>query len=172
MGAGGRRLRLRLEGGRGTDCGGTSSTYEAAAADVGKQLTVTVTGTKANWNSGSATSGPTAAVAPAEVPSVVAGAPTIKGKAKVGKTLTALPGTWGPAPVTFTYQWLRNGKPIAGATGVEVQAEEQGQGQEDLGDGDRRQVRLHLGERHLAQDQEGQEEEDPSPRGGGTARLE
>ena len=78
---------------------------------------MTVTGTKANWNSGSATSGPTAAVTPASVPSVVAGAPTIKGKAQVGKTLTALPGTWGPAPVTLTYQWLRNGMPIAGATG-------------------------------------------------------
>ncbi len=97
--------------------GATSSTYVATAADVGKQLTVTVTGTKASWNSGSATSSPTAAVTPAEVPSVVAGAPTIKGKAQVGKTLTALPGTWGPAPVTLTYQWLRNGVPIAGATG-------------------------------------------------------
>ena len=51
-------------------------------------------------------------------PTVVAGAPTIKGKAIVGKTLTAKPGTLDrPADVTFTYQWLRNGKPIAGATG-------------------------------------------------------
>ena len=51
------------------------------------------------------------------MPSVVAGSPTIKGKAQVGKTLTAVAGTWGPAPVALTYQWLRNGVPIAGATG-------------------------------------------------------
>ena len=50
-------------------------------------------------------------------PTVVAGAPTITGKARVGKTLTANPGTWVPGRVTFTYQWLRNGAPIAGATG-------------------------------------------------------
>ncbi len=97
--------------------GATSSTYQATASDVGKQLTVTVTGTKANWDPGTATSGPTAAVAPGAQPVVVAGSPTIKGKAVVGKKLTAVPGTWGPAPVTLTYQWLRNGVPIKGATG-------------------------------------------------------
>jgi Zn-dependent metalloprotease len=108
--------------------GATSATYQAMASDVGKQLTVTVTGTKANWNPASATSGPTSAVTPASVPSVVAGSPTIKGKAIVGKTLTALPGTWGPAPVTLTYQWLRNGTPIAGATGVKYKLKNKDKG--------------------------------------------
>ena len=42
--------------------------------------------------------------------------PTISGTAKVGKTLTAKPGTWKPAPVTLSYQWLRSGKAISGAT--------------------------------------------------------
>jgi bacillolysin len=50
-------------------------------------------------------------------PKVIAGAPTISGKAVVGKKLTAKSGTWTPTGVTFTYQWLRNGAPIAGATG-------------------------------------------------------
>ncbi|WP_291052443.1 Ig-like domain-containing protein [Herbiconiux sp.] len=43
-------------------------------------------------------------------------APTISGTAKVGKTLTANPGAWGPAPVTLSYQWKRGGVSIPGAT--------------------------------------------------------
>ncbi len=52
-----------------------------------------------------------------DLPKVAAGKPTIKGKAVVGKKLTAKPGSWTPAGVTFTYQWLRNGKVIKHATG-------------------------------------------------------
>jgi len=55
---------------------------------------------------------------PPPTPKVVAATPTISGKTRVGKTLTANPGAWGPAPVTLTYQWLRNGSVIAGATGT------------------------------------------------------
>jgi hypothetical protein len=42
-------------------------------------------------------------------------APTISGTATVRKTLTARTTGWMPS-VTFSYQWLRNGAPIAGAT--------------------------------------------------------
>jgi len=43
---------------------------------------------------------------------------TIAGPAAVveGATLTAAPGTWTPAPTSISYQWLRNGVAIAGAT--------------------------------------------------------
>jgi hypothetical protein len=44
--------------------------------------------------------------------------PVLKGKAKVGKKLRASAGTWSPAPKTYTYKWLRNGKKIKGATGA------------------------------------------------------
>ena len=64
----------------------------------------------------------------ASVPAVVAGAPTIKGKAVVGKKLTAKPGSWSPAGVTFTYQWLRNGKAISGATGVKYKLKNKDKG--------------------------------------------
>jgi len=43
--------------------------------------------------------------------------PVIGGTAVVGKTLTCSTGTWsGTAPITYTYQWLRNGVAISGAT--------------------------------------------------------
>ncbi|GEM_PF-2196024 len=43
-------------------------------------------------------------------------APSIAGSPVVGSTLTAAGGVWNPADVTLTYQWLRGGSPIAGAT--------------------------------------------------------
>lgn len=53
----------------------------------------------------------------ASFPAVLAGpVPTITGTRKVGYTLTAVPGTWGPAPVTLRYQWYRSGAAITGAT--------------------------------------------------------
>lgn len=42
--------------------------------------------------------------------------PSISGTARIGKTLKAKPGTWGPGTVTLKYQWLRGGKAISGAT--------------------------------------------------------
>jgi hypothetical protein len=42
--------------------------------------------------------------------------PTVSGTARVGQKLTATAGTWGPAPVTLTYQWYRGSTAISGAT--------------------------------------------------------
>lgn len=42
--------------------------------------------------------------------------PTITGTAKVGDTLMAHPGNWGPSGVTFRYQWYAAGTAINGAT--------------------------------------------------------
>lgn len=41
--------------------------------------------------------------------------PSIAGQAKVGQTLTAIPGVWTGAPA-FTYQWKKGGVNIGGAT--------------------------------------------------------
>lgn len=59
-----------------------------------------------------------APVAPAAVPPTVnTRRPTVKGTARVGKRLTVRArGAWTPAPTSFAYQWLRNGKKISGAT--------------------------------------------------------
>ncbi len=42
--------------------------------------------------------------------------PTVSGKAKVGKKLKATAGSWSVGGVKLTYQWLRNGKVVKGAT--------------------------------------------------------
>ena len=93
--------------------GATHSTYTVAASLVGKKITVTVTGTKTGYTTTAKTSASTAVVAAGTLTAQV---PSISGTAKVGKTLTANPGTWAPAPVTLTYQWKANGINISGAT--------------------------------------------------------
>jgi len=54
----------------------------------------------------------------AGLPLTASPVPTITGTAaaKVGTVLTAVPGTWTPAPVTVSYQWMKAGEPIPGAT--------------------------------------------------------
>jgi hypothetical protein len=53
--------------------------------------------------------------------------PVITGTKQVGQTLTCSAGTWSRSP-TLTYQWLRNGSPVAGATAATrvLQAGDQG----------------------------------------------
>lgn len=46
----------------------------------------------------------------------VAAKPTITGTVKAGSTLKANPGSWTPSPATHSFQWLRDGKAISGAT--------------------------------------------------------
>ncbi|PVZ52593.1 hypothetical protein C9424_19815 [Arthrobacter sp. H-02-3] len=65
---------------------------------------------------GVTTSVPANGPLPASCTALSAPVPTSTGTAKVGSTLTAVPGTWGPAPVALTYQWKANGVAITGAT--------------------------------------------------------
>jgi len=44
-------------------------------------------------------------------------APVISGSTSLGSVLSSTTGTWtGDTPITYAYQWLRNGSPISGAT--------------------------------------------------------
>lgn len=93
----------------------TGASYTLQPADVQQPIRVVTTGSKATYTSVSRTSASTAAISPAVLTSTPV--PTITGSATAGKTLTAVPGTWAPGPVTVTYQWYRGKTAIAGATG-------------------------------------------------------
>ena len=96
----------------------TAPSYTVTAGDVGHRMTVRATGTKPGYANGVSDSNVViggSGVAPS--PTV---GPTISGGHKVGDTVTANPGTW-PAPAVYTYQWLRDGQPIQGATGANYQ---------------------------------------------------
>ncbi len=95
---------------------GSGLTYTVIATDVGKQITVKATGSRAGYDPGTSTSAP--------VPAVLADAPqastevAITGpSSKVGQTwtVTTVP-VWDTAGVTTSYQWYRDATPIPGAT--------------------------------------------------------
>lgn len=88
--------------------GATKSSYKLAAADAGAQFSVTVTGKRKGYATAGATSAATVRV-------VKPATPKISGTVMVGAELTAVPGNWSPG-MRFTYQWLRSGKKIKGAT--------------------------------------------------------
>ena len=92
--------------------GATTSTYKVASGDAGKSLSVRVTASKTGLPDGTATSAAVkAGKALTKTPT-----PAISGTGKVGKTLKAKAGTWKPSKVKLSYQWLRDGEPIAKAT--------------------------------------------------------
>ena len=93
--------------------GATGKTYTLVETDGGTNITVTVTWKKAGYNTTTRTS---AAKAVPALTFTTAPTPTISGTAAVGRTLTAVPGAWAPAPTSFVYQWKRNGSAISGAT--------------------------------------------------------
>ncbi len=90
----------------------TTSTYTLTASDKGKTITVKVTGKKSGYGTVSKTSKKTTTV---KAGTFTTKTPTISGTVKVGKKLTAKPGTWSPKPA-FSYQWYRSGKKISQAT--------------------------------------------------------
>ncbi|WP_051274412.1 hypothetical protein [Cellulomonas sp. URHD0024] len=95
--------------------GATATSYVPTASDLGRTLAVKVTVARSGYTSAAATSVSTAKVSSGTITSSVK--PTVTGTAKVGQTLTTSAGTWSPTGPTLTYQWLRGGAPISGATG-------------------------------------------------------
>jgi hypothetical protein len=96
--------------------GATGSTYVVKSRDVGRQVSVRVTGSRVSYLSTVRESTRTS--------TVLAGfsfdsspVPTITGSAVVGQTLTADVGVWSPELTGVAYQWLVNGAVIRGATG-------------------------------------------------------
>lgn len=103
---------------RGGTVVAATKSYRVAVADVAKSLTVTVTVTPPG---GEPTPRTSAAVTGVAVPLHWTKAkPKVTGTAKQGKRLKlagATAGGFAPAAKTLSYQWLRNGSAIRGATG-------------------------------------------------------
>ncbi|MGO4599716.1 hypothetical protein [Terrabacter sp. 2RAF25] len=95
--------------------GATTSSYLLGPADLGKSMRVQVVGRAVGYASATRSSANTAAVA---LGLLVAPTPTLTGTARVGSRLTLRAGTWGPAPVSLSYQWYRSGVAITGARGT------------------------------------------------------
>jgi hypothetical protein len=92
--------------------GASSASYLLVAADAGRQVSVTVTGSKAGYDSVTQTSlAPTVGNGTLSLTPL----PSISGVFKVGSVLRAEPGLWDQG-VSLSYQWLRNGVVIGGAS--------------------------------------------------------
>ena len=89
--------------------GATGESYRLVAADAGRRITVTITGTKAGYATSSITS-PARSIA-----ALTTRRPAVAGTPRVGRRLTAAPGSWIAPSHTFALQWLRDGRVIRGA---------------------------------------------------------
>lgn len=92
--------------------GATKATYVVPSGQLGKRLSVKVTGALPGYRTTSVTSDRTAKVAQGVM---TPGAVEIEGDLAVGATLTAKPGTWTPSTTTFSYQRFRGESKIAAA---------------------------------------------------------
>jgi len=107
--------------------GADEPTYAPTSDEVGKRLAVRLSMSKANYTPAESTGESTEpvhasgelTVTPSEVEVVVSpsGEPPV-GAPRVGHELSARTWTWQPDYVKFSYEWLADGVPIAGATDV------------------------------------------------------
>ncbi len=95
-------------GGSGAWVGG-NLTYTLTPGDVGHYILVfTHTATDGDVLS--------ERVGPVEAVVITPGTPVVSGTAMAGATLWVDQGTWDPVPDSYSYQWLRDGSEITGAT--------------------------------------------------------
>ena len=94
--------------------GATGASYTLTAADLGRKVSVRVTGTKPGYPTVVRTS----AARTVALGTLTTATPKVVGTPVVGRLLKAYAGTWGPGTVTKTFRWYRNGVAIAGATGA------------------------------------------------------
>jgi len=93
--------------------GASKITYRLVGADAGKTITLKAKAAKTGYTSSVGVGQPWNTIA---LGTFQASPPSIKGAAKVGATLTAVPGPTVPTPSALTYTWFRSGSPITGAT--------------------------------------------------------
>ena len=87
--------------------------YELGRDDIGAEIVAEVTAMRVGWRT---TTRSSLAVGPVLGDAFEVSPPVITGDALVGSVLTASAGLWSPTPDSLTWQWLRNGVPVPGAT--------------------------------------------------------
>jgi hypothetical protein len=105
--------------------GASQQAYTVTTPERGLALSCTVTATNREGTASAASPGVRViGVRPSEVE-----APRVTGAGVAGGTLTCERGVWkGAPPPVFSYQWLRDGTAIAGATGATYAVEASDQG--------------------------------------------
>jgi hypothetical protein len=98
--------------------GATSNTYTISeASDKEKAIQCQVIATNSEGAGTAITASVVGVSNPAPLlPGLTAAAGTVAGSRNVGSTMTCQHGNWNSTPTSFSYQWLRNGVPIAGAS--------------------------------------------------------
>ena len=94
--------------------GATGVKYKVQPADGGSRLVFRVTGSKSGY---AATVRDSAATKVVPLSKLKAATPKVKGAAKIGTTVSAAAGKWTTG-TALSYQWLRAGKAVPGATGA------------------------------------------------------
>lgn len=95
--------------------GAIAQTFVPTARQRGASIRVRVTARRAGYASASATSASTPALTAGRIG--VQTAPTISGSPTLGTVLSVDAGAHTPSGASARIQWLRDGKPISGATG-------------------------------------------------------
>jgi len=95
----------------------TKSTYLVTAADIGKTIAVRVTAKKAGYTTTTFESDQSNTTITAVPLLTDSSAVSLPATAFVGTRITANPGKWDLAGLTYTYTWWINDRAIAGVTG-------------------------------------------------------
>ena len=94
--------------------GAWKPSYVLTASDHGKKISLKVTAEKFGFTTQTLQSNVTFVVAAGTMTQL--SMPTISGAPQVGNALKASVGPWATSGAKISYQWLRNGKAISGAT--------------------------------------------------------
>ena len=97
-----------------TITGATGDVYELTTADYDRKVTVAATGRRVGYLTGRSTSEPITVAR--GIPLVATAPPEVSGIARAGEALQVSTGAW-PGTPRYSYQWLRDGRAIPGATG-------------------------------------------------------
>ncbi|PYY56475.1 hypothetical protein DEJ17_10715 [Curtobacterium sp. MCSS17_011] len=92
----------------------TGSRYTATASDHGHKLSVSITGSRTGYTTATRTQ-LIGVVVRGDAPKFTA-RPSVSGTTRNGGVLTTTKGSWNTSGLTARYEWLRNGKVVAGMT--------------------------------------------------------